>query len=220
MDAATGTFEQKSMTFRLGTIALHGEIAAPIAERFSLGTEIGIGVPFQKPEFDHTFLYLPPAGAPNILEGDYTVGAITTLPLMVKLTWKAPVHKGEISVSLGGGAVLMMIGSETTDQWWTDGSTPNANKLSAGNTRFARVISYGNDTIALPVLQVAPAYSFGLSERTVAGIEIPLALAARRSVSGEKTDPFSALATTNGSLPITELGGFIWNVLFTISAKL
>lgn len=213
LHAATGEVTESTEPFRLGATAIQGEATGALGGGFEAGVELGGGIPFQRPALDHTVLFEPAAGGTNLYEGDSTVGLVTPVPLLAKIGWSGPAGPGTIGCTIGGGMMLVFVSSRSIDQWWDTPLGPNTNKFTAADTPYARVTAWRNDSLALPVIQAAPAYRLRLGGGHQVGLEVPVGFIGRRSLSGSRTEPLSLAPVTAAGDPVTALGGFVWNVL-------
>lgn len=217
MHAATGTFTEKTEPFRLGATAIRGQVVESFGGGFEGGVEVGGGIPFQKPALDQTVLYEPATGGANILDGDSTVGIVTPVELLATCGWSGKAGPGTAGLSVGAGMMLVFISSRSTDTWWNTPVGPRSVKYTTADSEFAKVTSWSNDSLALPVIEATPAYRLDLGNGCRLGLEAPLGFVGKRSLSGARTAPLWSTAGTQIATPVTEVGGFVWNVLLVYS---
>jgi hypothetical protein len=199
----------------------------------ALGISVGAGLPAGDIEFERTEEYTTLGGV-NPNEGDNVTAALTSVPILARLSYSKQAGPGEFSLGLGAGAVLVGIAVETVETWWWDGMAPSVYKSAASDVKMASQTENSVDFAALLAVEMAPGYSLGISEKDSIGIEIPLAFLAGATLKRIEMDyepPFVPPGDSNPTIggtwvggdtveyPGIELGGFSWGVNIVYTRK-
>lgn len=145
----------------------------------ALGIEAGIGLPLGAYEFALADSYKPPIGSVNQFVGDTITVKMTSVPLLVKALYAAPMGSLSASCGLSAGPTLIGWHQEELDTLWDNPATAavtyTSNKGGASWVESGRSMDHGGGTVVLFTIRVTPGASFALSETTSIGAELPLA---------------------------------------------
>jgi len=208
----------------IGVVTVGGEQIVALDDVFGIGIEIGASMPGTF-KFDETKRVHPDYGDPNPFSGDATEMTFMQVPILARLEARAPMEMMEFTLGLGAGLVAHPWNREFTNEIWCDG-TPYSDQNDKDATHripYGVFTSWSSGIIGLPTVEIIPGLHMKMGEKTMVGIEVPLAFSPKTKIAGSELDreiPEPYVSNPDIFSDIWEFGGFTWAVRLAITRKL